>query len=361
MTSVSERATRTARNSYVEMAEQKLAGMFDAVGASRQRMREAAGLLRDVTYPWGLGDVPPRLRYFSAAANDGAPIELSMGWQRDRTEVRATFEPLGADASPSERLRAARDVTESLGHHPGASLARYREVEDLFIPRQPLTTFTAIHSVVWQGDRAPWFKIYLNPQARGSGQAAPLVGEAMRRLGFAEQWEAVRRRLAGPALSGMASEIVYFALDLRATDDARVKIYLRHAGATPEQLDHLAGAAEEHVAGEVTDVCRTVSAKLAPKPPITSFTLLGSAARPQRCTVNLPISPNMDDDAEGRRAVAAAFRFTGLDPAPCERALAALAPSPETSNMLNYVAVTGQSRLTVFLSLEAHPVPMTWP
>ncbi|MGH3761550.1 hypothetical protein, partial [Actinophytocola sp.] len=228
-------------------------------------------------------------------------------------------------------------------------------------PRAPLTTFTAIHSVVWQDDRAPWFKIYLNPQARGRGHAAPLVSEAMRRLGFAEQWELVRQRLAEPALWEMASELVYIALDLQATDDARVKIYLRHAGATPEQLDHLAGAAEEHVAGEVTDVCRKVSAKLAPKPPITTFTLLGSAARPQRCTVNLPISPNLDDDAEGCRAITEAFRLTGLDPAPCERALAALTPRPETSHMLNYVGITGHRRLTVFLSLEAHPVPMTWP
>ncbi len=361
MSSVGEHTARTAGNSYVELAEHKLARMFGAVGASQKRIDEATGLLRDVTCPWGLADVPRPLRYFSAASNDGAPIELSMGWQCDRTEVRATFEPLGADASPSERLRAAEDVTNSLGHYPGVSLARYHEIEDLFIPPAPPTDFVAIYSVVWQDDRAPWFKIYLNPQARGRGRAGHLVREAMRRLGFAEQWELVRQRLAEPALSEMASEIVYLALDLRATDDARVKIYLRHAGATPEQLEHLAGAAEEHVAGEVADVCRKISAKLAPKPPITTFTLLSSAARPQRCTVNLPVSPNMDNDAEGCRAVTEAFRLTGLDPAPCERTLAALTPNPETSNTLNYVGVTGHRRLTVFLSLDAHPVPMTWP
>lgn len=349
------------RISYVEMAEHKLARMFDAVGASGERLGEATSLLRDVTLPWGLGAVPRPLRYFSAASNDGAPIELSMGWQLDRTEVRATFEPLGADGSPGERLRAATEVTHLLGRYPGVSLARYHDIEDLFIPRTPLTTFTAIHSVVWQDDEAPWFKVYLNPQALGRDLAGQVVREAMRRLGYADQWELVLRRLAEPELSDLDSEIVYVALDLRDTDDARVKIYLRHAGATPEQLEHLAGAAEEHVAGEVADVCRKLPARLAPKPPITTFTLLSSAARPQRCTVNLPVSPNMDNDAEGCRAVTEAFRLTGLDPAPCERALAALIRDPETSNTLNYIGVTGSRRLTVFLSLEAHPVPMTWP
>ncbi|MFI7673206.1 tryptophan dimethylallyltransferase family protein [Actinophytocola sp. NPDC049390] len=352
---------RTEEHSYVAVAEHKLARMFGAVGASRDRIDEATALLRDVTRPWGTRTVPRRLSYFSAASNDGAPIELSMGWQRDRTEVRATFEPMGADGSPAERLRAATEVTEALGRRPEVSLTRYHRIADLFIPPTPLTTFTAIHSMVWQDERAPWFKIYLNPQAHGRDRADEVVREALHRLGFTEQWELVRQRLAEPELSELDSELVYVALDLRDTDDARVKLYLRHAGAVPEQLEHLAGAAEEHVAGEVADVCRKLSAKLAPKPPITTFTLVSSAARPQRCTVNLPISPNMDNDAEGCRAVTEAFRLTGLDPAPCERALAALITDPEHSHMLNYVGVTGQHRLTVFLSLEAHPVPMTWP
>ncbi|MFI6085178.1 cupin domain-containing protein [Streptomyces sp. NPDC051217] len=355
---------RVTERSYTELALARLRNMCAALEPEGPAFGDAeAELLCAVTEPWGRHEIPTRLDYHSLASNDGAPIELSMGFQRGSgPELRATWEALGERPGAAGRQLAAREATRSLREYTGVCLERYATVEDLFMPRGSPPQWSAIHSVVWAAGRTPMFKVYLNPQARGAGEAPDLVAEAMRRLGLAKAWDKVDRHHDG-ALNGEGQELVYVALDLAATPEARVKVYLRHADADPAGLERAARVASRHRRGRVEEACHAASAPLSPKPPITTLTLRGAEDEPATSTLYFPLSPNVRHDAAGRAVVAAVFEEAGLDSGPCFRALDALAgdTAPELSHMLNYVGITGQERVTVFTSLEAHPVPLTWP
>jgi DMATS type aromatic prenyltransferase len=344
---------------YSAMARTRLTGILRAVGDG-DRAGEAGDLLDALTDPWGHLPIPARPEYFSLASNDGAPIELSMGWQQGKpTEVRATWEAQGNAPTPAARQAAARDLTYSLARYPGVCLKSYEKLEDLFLPDNPLP-FTAGHSVVWSAGHEPCFKLYFNAQAQGQDNATDLVTEALGRLGLAQAWQRVLDHYRGRSLNEPAQELIYVALDLSAHDEARVKIYIRHAGATAADLEDAACVARQHQAGEALQACRNISTVFEPKPPVTTLTIRKAWDRPDDCTLYFPISPNLRDDAAGLKAIESAFNLTPLSPEPCRRALASLGDQPAHHRMLNYVGITGRRRVTVYLSLEAHPVPTTW-
>ena len=78
---------------------------------------------------------------------------------------------------------------EMAGRHD-LPLARWKAIEDLFVPERPRGLFTILFGVTWGRGRAPRFKIYLNPRVHGLSAMHAVIQEAMARLGFRRGWDA---------------------------------------------------------------------------------------------------------------------------------------------------------------------------
>src|SRR5690606_949273 len=123
-------------------------------------------------------------------------------------EVRALFEAQAEEASLAEFRRVGIEFQERLEREFGASLERFRLVQDLFLPENMQGEFAVWNSAVFPKHKAPSFKAYLNPQASGEENSHELVKEGLARLGLTNVWsrlqETALRR--GPHLD----ELKYF-------------------------------------------------------------------------------------------------------------------------------------------------------
>lgn len=318
------------RASYAEVACDRLDRVLVALGCGFERRDRMRGQLRRLMMPWGDRAIGSRPEYWSIASNDGMPVEVSVAWDRLGTQVRVYVEPLGDPPGPVSCREAGAAAIRRLAEIPGVCLDPYRAVEELFLTTPPAGGFSVLNAIVWDGACDPWYKVYLNPQARGLSQAGAVLAVAVRRLGVEQGWERIRGHCRGWDLASQASEPALLALDLRDAARGRVKIYLRHAGVTAGQIEAWAGGADDHQPGAVATVCRLVTGHYGPylgKPPVTSWTL-GRGHTGCSLTVYLPLDPNISDDLTARNRVCAVLREAGLDQEAYLATLSGLARRP---------------------------------
>jgi hypothetical protein len=280
-----------------------------AVGLARTPAADAAFGLVVESWTGFTGDGHHR----SAVSEDGFPAELSVSWRAGVTEVRVLLEQHGQNAFESQE--AGRALT---GRLPGADLRRCRAVEDLFVVPRPVEGAPTVwHSLAHNGSLH--HKVYYNAQVHGRSAAAQVVGEAMERLGLRDAWRPVAARCTDLAERG--HHVEFFALDLSARADARVKVYFRHGAADRAELGTVAAFAAGHspLAFEraASGLCATTGTVR--DEPLTCLAFCSGAGGPAEANVYFRTS---DDGPWQNRAVLGIMREAGL-PAREYRALRA--------------------------------------
>jgi DMATS type aromatic prenyltransferase len=316
-----------------------------------------AALLRRLCRPWG--DAPvARPRYWSNVSLEGMPFELSYAWGGGRGwELRMSFETLADPPTPEAGLAACRAFTRRLADHPGASIARYLDVEDLFVAPTVVGMSPMAHGVSWSPGAAPGLKIYLNPNIAGYEHGLARTGDALERLGLARAWRAV---CAGLADLGVEPRPVVVAMDLAAQADARVKIYLPHLDVDADAIDRQAAVAADHVPGLFAAALRRVTGHGGPawqKVPVTCLTLVAGHPGAASATLYVPLAPDLPDDAAACAAVTDLVRHLGGDPSPYAALLHAVADRPLAASAThNFVSLRPgrEPRFAVYLAPDVY-------
>jgi hypothetical protein len=297
-------------------------------------------------------------RWPSEITDDHSPFEFSLALggafstsgvggvaQARERVVRLLTEPQDA-SRPSLRASwaVAASIHEQLASEWGVSLRRVEAVADLFEPgAASAAQFSIWHSAVFGQPRGPAFKVYLNPSIHGSEDAEVLVDAALRRLGAASAWAAVRSQaLRRPGLDVP----VYLSLDLSDAPDARIKVYVAHRHATSRDLTLVLSSLPGFDARPLELWLQRLLGTSGPfgaRPPVTSHAFGGAPMGSFSTTLHLPVRDYLPDDFEIARRVC---EF--LDPdqqGAFLRALTAVAERP----------LQADRGLTTYVSLRATP------
>jgi hypothetical protein len=323
----------------------------------------AARTFRDLISPWGDEARGRPMTWRSEISDDNTPIEFSVAIADRGIEVRALFEAQGEEPTLPSYRAAGMALTEKIEREYGADLSRLRQLEDLFLPQKMRGPFAVWHSAVFSRTQGPSFKAYLSPQAQGPAPAEGLVREGLERLGLGHAWPSLARSVLrrGPVLD----ELKYFALDLTSDAHARVKIYVRHHEATPEDVEAAASAAATYVPGEALDFARAMRGgddRLAVRAPFSCSSFVGGTeGRPASTTVYVPVCAYARDDQVVQNRVLSYMLGRRVDPAPYVALLHGFATRPLDSGvgMQSWMAFrryAGEARLTLYLASEANRV-----
>lgn len=324
---------------------------------------EVVETFRRLISPWADVALSHRSKWRSDISDDGTPIEFSVTIENGRPEVRVLFEVQGAEPTLQSHRAAGLAFMERIEREYGADLGRLRMLEDLFVAPDMRGTFALWSSVVFAPGEAPQFKVYLNPQAQGLARSQALVEEALLRLGFPQAWPMLARTALrrGPRLD----EIKYFALDLGATKQARVKVYVNHHLSTADELETACSAALTYTPGEATRFMRAMSGGIEQLVPRSAFTcsnfVSGGQDRPAATTIYVPVCAYAREDAAVRARVAAYLHEHSGDASTYESILDAFANRPleAGTGMQSWVAIRryqGELRFTIYLGIESRRV-----
>ncbi|UOZ06982.1 tryptophan dimethylallyltransferase family protein [Amycolatopsis sp. WQ 127309] len=248
--------------------------------------------------------------HHSFAANDGSPVEFSFAMNRSEVEPRVCFESLDRSSGAPHGLTQHHFVRQ-LDDVLAVDVSRLRLVEDLFAPGPAGGLFSMLCATAFRADGDPLFKVYLNPATAGEPRQA--VGEAMARLGLGAQWAFLEKQLG--AGRSPHQEIAFFALDLGASPEARVKLYLRHTGCGPAEFERAAGLAEDYQPDLFTKILGRLYGDAAAglrKAPMTCLAFQGNRPQPTSATLYCPLDPNLADDAEANARIVDLLEMSGI-------------------------------------------------
>jgi DMATS type aromatic prenyltransferase len=313
--------------------------------------------------PWGERSRAEGSEWPSEISDDNTPIEFSVAIAERGVDVRVLFEPQAERPVLRDYRAAGIAFQQRLEREFGASLERYRQIQDLFLPEDMHGPFAIWSSAVFSRGCAPAFKAYLNPQARGSEYAPELVQEGLERLGFSAAWENLRDTVLRRGRE--LDELKYFALDLTDDAETRVKVYVRHHCATAEDLECASSLAESYAEGETLDFVREMRGsgeRLNERAPFTCSSFVGRAIeRPVATTVYVPVCAYARDDAAVLERVRAYMRRQGFDSSLYESIVNGFANRPlaEGVGMQSWIALRRfgtSARMTVYLATEARRI-----
>jgi DMATS type aromatic prenyltransferase len=333
---------------------------FDRLTKALDAGDEPGALFRTLAAPLARSPLPAAATWPSNISDDHTPYEFSVALDERGAEVRCLFEAMGETPSLPSRTNAARALNQWIDRRFAIDLSRLRAVEDLFLPSEAEGAFAMWHAVAFPRGRAPEFRVYLNPRARGGWRAPAVIEEAMGRLGFGRAF----RLLATHALRRGPDEdqLRYVSLDLGRSSDARIKIYVFHEAADPDEIDEAGRPARNHVPGEVADFCRAMAGPgpYVSRPVATCWAFTGEdRERPMTSTVHVPIRAYAPNDLVAYERIGAYIERRDLPPTLLERAVEAVSQRPlaRGSGLITYAALraeSGRPRLTVYLATEAY-------
>lgn len=340
---------------FRSQGSEQLTALCRAVGFEA---RPAVEAFETLVEPWGELPVGTAPRWASDITDDGSPYEFSLGIEGARGEPRFLVESQGRDGSLSAAWTAAQETNERLRRRYGTSLERLSRIEDLFAPRYAGARFAMWHAAWLRAGAEPLFKVYLNPDARGPGEAPALVEEALGRLGFSGVWPQLAKHLSRRA---GADRLIYFSLDLAADEQARVKVYIAHERGSAEDVEPLLATGPEYVPGDAHRFCQALTGTTGPftaRPLLTCLAYVANGGtQPSSVTLHLPIRCYARDDGEASRRV---VEQLGVGKgAMYLRALQALAGRPleAGTGLQTYVSYRRQRerlRTTIYLSPELY-------
>jgi hypothetical protein len=350
--SVSERT-------FLDYGREKLQALTGALWPNLES-NSLLDAFRFLVRPWGAQAIGVAPRYCSNIADDDAPFEFCVALSRGAPEIQFYVEPQGDPPTPETNLRAARALLDAAAAELGAPLDDFRVIEDIFVPAVPQAPFSLWIGASCKPGGEPLLKVYLNPSVRGPERAADLVGGALERLGLGRAWSAVEPTLS---LRDGRAELGIVCLDLSRSRDSRLKVYIRHHGATLREIAAVASLTGEHSERDIDTFYSTVAESSGPflaKPPITEVAFVETEpSRPSSVTLEYPIGSYVENDEVARaRIVRCLIRF-GLSPDPYDRAIRAFAGRPLDAHAgihahVTLRHVTNGPRIAVYLASEAY-------
>jgi DMATS type aromatic prenyltransferase len=301
--------------------------------------------------------------WVSDISDDNTPVEFSVAIAGERVEVRALFEPQAAEPTLAAQRTVGIEFNERLEREFGANLERFRLIRELFLPEGMQGQFAVWSSVVFAHGQPPAFKAYLNPLARGAAHASELVREGLARLGLGHTWPSLERTALRRGRE--LDELKYFALDLTPSAEARVKIYVRHHSATPDDLEVASSSASNYVAGEAVDFVRAMRGsdqRLTARAPFTCSSFVGTQRnQPVSTTIYVPVCAYAQDDAAVLDRVRNYMDERQMDSSAYESLVWGFANRPlaEGVGMQPWIAlrrIDAVTRMTIYLASEANRV-----
>jgi hypothetical protein len=304
---------------------------------------------------WGTLRCGGRPRWLSDITDDHSPFEFSIAIQGGDPELRILCEIQDDFPSVQSNWKAALSFNNELVTQFGASIDRFRSIQDLFTPTSSSARFGLWHAVCFKPGVRPDFKLYLNPALRGRSTGRAVIEEAMTRLGFGNASDYLRS-------SSPDDSPIYFSLDLSDSDHARVKAYTAHFNATASHVESALRSVRGYVPGQVTEFCRAMGGgdyRFDARPIQTCLAFTSDSSAPTSGTVYFPVRSYADSDLEVRERVLGYVHSEGA--AIYRRALDAFANRPLEGGvgMQTYVSMRqapGPRRLTVYLSPEVYAV-----
>jgi DMATS type aromatic prenyltransferase len=346
---------------YVECGVEKLTALCESVGLSSQT-EQIIEIFRSITTSWGNKAVG-NTTWQSDVSDDAAPFEFSIALDPNNIELRVLVEAQGSEATLQSNWQAGLELNQYLAANYNVNLDRFHQIADLYTPTNSTAKFSIWHAVCFYPDKAPAFKLYLNPQSQSQSRSAAIVEESLVRLGFTHAWPTLAETSAqrGPD----KDEFVYFSLDLAAHTQARVKVYLRHHDATPAELESALSAARNYVPGDAIEFCQSMApgqTLFSAKSAITCFSFIaGDDDTPSTGTLYLPISNYATDDRVVCDRLDLYFIQHGLPVSTYQSAIQSFAVRSLASGigMHSYVSFRReqhQRRISIYLNPEANAV-----
>lgn len=350
-----------ANKTLAQFGCERLAALCAGAGVASSAA-EITRLFDEMVRPWGNRVIGPWPRYPSAVADDAAPFEFSAAFSDGPPEIQFYVEALGEPPSLYANMQAGRSLLERIARKLGGSLERLALVEDLFFPPEPRGPFTIWVGASCRAGKDPRLKVYLNPQVSGAANSRRLVGEAMARLGVGSAWPALNEQLAtGPA---RYDELAIVSLDLFGEAADRVKLYIRHHGATVQDVRAFVGSDPESArdAELFFSVLAGNEGPFSTKPPITEAVFVaGDHRAPSSFTLEFPIGKYVASDEIAAQRIEACLSAFGLSRERYRSAAEAFATRPLAGGGGMQAHVTlrrqaSQPRVGVYFASEAYPI-----
>lgn len=348
-----------ARLTFQEFGNARLQALCQAVGHGPADIETAQRFFTLMSSPWGtqrIGTSPP---WRSDITDDCTPFEFSLALDGDTPEVRFLIEAQNGPTTLRSSWEDGLALNERLSHALDVPLHRFERVKDLFEPRDPAARYALWHAFGLRPGGRPAVKLYLNPQAHGLDASSAIIQEALQRLGFASAWQFLSRVAMR---RGAQDTPIYFSLDLSGHRAARVKVYIAHQDATPDDVEAIMAQAREYVPGEAQafygHMVGNADRAQAPRALQTCLAFTSDDdAHPASVTLYIPVRCFARNDRDTMQRIRAALepsRFAML-----ERAVLALAGRPLEAGvgLVQWASVRregGNRRLTFYLATEAY-------
>jgi DMATS type aromatic prenyltransferase len=279
-------------------------------------------------------------RYHSFVANDGSPVEFSVAMTRSGAQARLLFEPVDSTPGPPSPWREGRRFVERSSEVLHLDVSRFHLVADLFDGMPPIGSFSMMCAAALT-TRDPLVKVYLNP-AIGPMQPHHVVGAALERLGLNTQWRLLSECLGVDTFGSPHHEIALFALDLGTFPGARVKVYLRHTGCGPDQIERVAALAPDYQPGLFAKILGQIyddPVESLAKAPMTCLSFLEDSPEPASVTLYCPLDPNIGNDAQAGARVTDLLEMSGIAPETFKSAATVISgPDPADGHRLSWVS-----------------------
>ncbi|RAL15147.1 uncharacterized protein BO97DRAFT_476120 [Aspergillus homomorphus CBS 101889] len=226
--------------SYISEATRQLTRLSKAVGQDEIKREKLLHALRSAGAEWARKPIPlslDRSAWVSDVSNDHSPYEysLALSQQTGASELRFLIEAQPEQNSLAALQESTSRLTDEIMTQYGpekVSVDRLNLVRDLFLPADAEGRLAAWHSFATSNTLEKW-KIYLNPVAAGMQNACRVIRQALERLGLAHSWALLETILTDNDCP------IYFSLGLSPNpEDAEVKVYVAHFGASATQIAH---------------------------------------------------------------------------------------------------------------------------
>ncbi len=348
------------RLTYREFGLEKLYGLTEGLGLAKLSA-PALTLFDLLVSPYGdlpLGGEP---LWPSDITDDGTPFELSVAFSHGRPLLRVLSEAQRAPFDAQSGWEAALALNERLARLPGVNLERFERVAPIFAPRAGATPrFTLWHAGTVEPDGRLSFKVYLNPRIAGDAHAPELVRAALVACGAAYAWPRLAERLTAN------TDVLYFSLDLCASKNARVKVYIGHRGATSSSIDAEVRHEPGYTPGLAESWVEMLTGSEGPfeaRPILTCHAFRGPD-REVEVTVHVPTRSYVDSDGES--ALRASELLDAVSAKSFVGGLKAMARRPLElgRSLLTYVSLRPEAdgpRVTAYLAPEAFAISTARP
>jgi hypothetical protein len=337
--------------------ESRLAALCQALRLSDQQANEARSLFRFISNSWADYPVGHRPPFRNDITDDGTPFEFSVGFETEKPELRLLFESqlTTGKLSPRSSWEAGITLQRQLQQQGLIDTDRFDRIAPLFAPgsNPALPRFSLWHAAVLRYGAPSLYKAYVNPEILGAEHAAARVSDALAELGMAPAWRFIEERL------GNDTRIPYLSLDLEATQQARVKVYLSatHADAVDTLLS---GCGNSHP-GQTRQWLRALTGfdgEYRARPILICYAFAGADRTPS-ATVHVPIRSYINNDEEALKRTLPLLPGAGAQQLTAAMRGLAQGPLAETRGLLSYVSlrtVQGRVRVTAYLAPGAFGV-----